>query len=198
MEQQAQLRNNYFAIFLICLAGCDAPVKSVLEQKLLLINSSAGNFRNVNGILFLNNDLFSGTVFTLYPESKDTTSIAGYLNGKEHGVWKFYYKKALLKEKRIFINGKKAGEYTTWWENGNKQQQFIFKDDEYEGPCSEWNSNGILIRAMNYKKGHEEGQQQLFYDNGKIRSNYFIINGRRYGLLGTKNCVNVSDSIFSK
>ena len=28
------------------------------------------------------------------------------------------------------------------------------------------------------------------------KSNYFIKNDRRYGLLGTKNCENVSDSIF--
>ena len=49
---------------------------------------------------------------------------------------------------------------------------------------------------MNYVKGHEEGSQKMYYDNGKIRSNYTIIAGRRYGLLGTKNCVNVADSVF--
>jgi antitoxin component YwqK of YwqJK toxin-antitoxin module len=51
---------------------------------------------------------------------------------------------------------------------------------------------------MNYKKGHEDGQQQWWYDNGKIKANYIIKNGRRYGLRGTKKCINVSDSIFKK
>jgi hypothetical protein len=198
MAQQAQLHNKFLAIILLCIVACKAPVKPVDGPELLFINSAAANFSNVNGVVYLNNHLFSGKVFTLYPNSNDTAAIAGYLNGKEHGVWKKFYANEVLKEKRVFENGKKTGEYITWWESGNKQQQFIFKDDEYEGTCSEWNSNGVLIKAMNYKKGHEEGQQQLFYDNGKIRSNYFIINGRRYGLLGTKNCVNVSDSIFLK
>lgn len=52
------------------------------------------------------------------------------------------------------------------------------------------------MKEMNYKKGFEEGSQKMFYDNGKVKVNYIMINGRRYGLLGTKNCVNVSDSVF--
>jgi antitoxin component YwqK of YwqJK toxin-antitoxin module len=51
---------------------------------------------------------------------------------------------------------------------------------------------------LNYQKGHEEGEQKWWYDNGKIKANYIIKDGRRYGLLGTKNCINVSDSIFKK
>ena len=75
------------------------------------------------------------------------------------------------------------------------QSSFLFKDDEYEGECSEWNEKGILIRRMHYARGHESGAQQQWYDDGSIRSNYVIIKGRRFGLLGTKNCVNVSDSL---
>lgn len=197
MVQPAQLRNNLFIIILICFAGCNTPAKPVLPP-LLMVNNDSGKLSNQNGIVYLNSQLFSGTAFTLFPNSKDTAIIASYLNGKEHGIWKRFYLNGSLKEKRNFENGKKVGEYATWWENGKLQQQFNLQDDEYEGLCKEWNSNGVLIRAMNYKKGHEDGQQQLFYDNGKVRSNYFIVNGRRYGLLGTKNCVNVSDSIFNK
>jgi len=83
----------------------------------------------------------------------------------------------------------------TWWEDGQLQSSFLFKDDEYEGECSEWNDKGILIRRMHYARGHESGAQQQWYDDGSIRSNYVIIKGRRFGLLGTKNCVNVSDSL---
>lgn len=198
MEQLEQLRNRVCAIILIFIAGCTAPAKPVLPASLKTINIDSGKFSNQNGIIFLKNQLFSGTVFSLFPNSNDTAFTAAYLNGKEHGEWVKFYAKGILKEKRHFENGTKAGEYDTWWENGKMQQQYFFKDDEYEGICKEWNSNGILIRVMHYRRGHEEGQQQLFYDNGKIRSNYFIINGRRYGLLGTKNCVNVSDSNINK
>jgi antitoxin component YwqK of YwqJK toxin-antitoxin module len=53
-----------------------------------------------------------------------------------------------------------------------------------------------LVKQMNYLKGHEEGPQKWWYDNGKIKANYIIQDGRRFGLLGTKNCINVTDSIF--
>lgn len=105
------------------------------------------------------------------------------------------YPSGKIRELRYFENGKKVGDYKTWWENGKLQSHYVFKDDEYEGTCREWNENGILIREMNYHKGHETGSQKQWYDDGKVRSNYVIINGRRYGLLGTKNCINVSDSL---
>ena len=49
---------------------------------------------------------------------------------------------------------------------------------------------------MSYYKGYESGGQKVWYPNGLIKSNYIMKNGRRYGLLGTKNCINVKDSII--
>ena len=48
-----------------------------------------------------------------------------------------------------------------------------------------------------YENGYEKGVQKIWWPDGRIKSNYIIKNNRRYGLLGVKNCVNVSDSIFS-
>ena len=55
----------------------------------------------------------------------------------------------------------------------------------------------MLLRVSNYKNGYEHGQQKIWYPDGRIKSNYIIKNGRRYGLLGIKNCINVSDSIIN-
>jgi len=150
----------------------------------------------LNGIVMENNQPFTGTLFTLFPGTVDTAELATYKDGKEHGEWKKYYPSKKIKGKRYFENGQKTGEYLAWWENGNKQLDYVFVDGEYEGACKEWNEKGLLTRHMNYKQGHEEGSQQYWYDNGKIKANYIIKAGRRYGLLGTKNCINVSDSIF--
>ena len=51
-----------------------------------------------------------------------------------------------------------------------------------------------IIKSFNYVNGYENGSQKLWFNNGEVKSNYVIKNNRRYGLLGTKNCVNVSDS----
>ncbi|MBC7616086.1 MAG: toxin-antitoxin system YwqK family antitoxin [Pedobacter sp.] len=178
------------------ISSCNLQEK---EQPLTLkLNSNDSNFRVQNGIIFHEQNLYTGYIFTLFQNQKDTSMIKGFLNGREHGTWKKIYPDGTLQEIRVYRNGKKVEKYNAYWENGTKKLAYSFKNDEYEGICEEWNSGGILIKSMHYSKGYEEGTQKMFFDDGKIRSNYVIVNGRRYGLLGTKNCINVSDSILKK
>jgi antitoxin component YwqK of YwqJK toxin-antitoxin module len=195
MEQQARLRNSTLFILLAIFFGCKTPENPVIHS-LMLLNKNEQQFTMQNGLLLVSKQPYSGTMFTLFAGTTDTAEIENYLNGKEDGEWKKFYPSKKIKEKRYFANGQKTGEYNAWWQNGNKQLQYIFLSGEYEGTCKEWSETGILNKIMNYKAGHEDGPQQWWYDNGKIKANYIIKDGRRYGLLGTKNCINVSDSIF--
>jgi antitoxin component YwqK of YwqJK toxin-antitoxin module len=154
--------------------------------------------RTNRGITYVEDKVFSGTIYTLYPNTSDTAILQTYYEGKENGEWKMFYPNKQLKEIRYFEKGKKIGKYTAWWENGKTKSSIHFNNDEYEGLFREWNLQGQLIKEMNYMNGHEVGNQKVWYDNGKIKTNYTIINGRRYGLLGTKNCINITDSIFAK
>ena len=205
MAHRALLRNNLLLWLLFCIAFFSssnyddtpvviAPLHTIATKK--VNKAEAVNFKIINGILMEGGTPFSGTLFTLFAETYDTSEIANYYNGKEDGEWKKFYPSKKLREKRFFKDGSKTGEYLVWWENGNQQMQYFFVADEYQGICKEWSQTGFLNKIMTYKKGHEDGHQQWWYDNGKIKANYMIIDGRRYGLLGTKNCVNVSDSIF--
>jgi len=146
------------------------------------------------GVTYVNNVPYSGTLFTLL--EKDTLQIEQYVNGKENGIWKEFYPNKIIKSVREYQNGKKTGKYQAWWENGCKKIDFSFKNDEYEGNCTEWNNKGVMTRQMHYQKGYEEGPQKLWYDDGKIKANYVIIKGRRFGLLGSKNCQNEAEKIF--
>lgn len=197
MEHQVQLVNKLLLIILISLVSCNYTDKKTDIPQQQLLNKAEQNFQYANGLLMINNAPYSGKLFTLYPDTKDTAEIAGYINGKEHGGWKKFYPDNKIKEIRYFDNGQKTGEYLAWWPNGTKELQYYFINDEYEGICREWNDAGMITKVLNYKKGHEEGQQQWWYENGKIKANYIIKDGRRFGLLGTKNCINVSDSIFN-
>jgi antitoxin component YwqK of YwqJK toxin-antitoxin module len=111
-------------------------------------------------------------------------------------IQKKYYPNKQLMEYREFRNEMKNGKQIAYWENGKKRFEFVAVDDVYEGELREWDYNGNLFHLAHYKNGQEEGEQKLWYENVKIRANYVILNGRRFGLLGTKNCKNVSDSIF--
>ena len=183
------------ACCLLLFTGCKQPGKQAVEYK--TINAETPGLKAVNGIIYFNDRLFNGTVFSLFPNTSDTAAIMNFHSGNEDGVWKKKYSKNSYEETREFKDGKKIGEYIAWWPNGNKKLQYEFKEGEYEGTCYEWNERGQMTKEANYKAGYEDGLQKIFYDNGKIHSNFVVVNGRRYGLLGTKNCVNVSDSIFN-
>ena len=147
--------------------------------------------------VFLTDEKYSGYVLEYYPENLDTLSIQGYLNGLQSGIGMKWYPNGQLMEERGYLEGAKNGLQTAYWENGAKKFEFIAREDTYEGEFKEWNSEGILIHLAQYENGQEEGPQKLWDDKGKIRANYVIVKGKRYGLLGTKNCKNVSDSIFN-
>ena len=146
--------------------------------------------------VMMNDKKYSGFLYQFQPNNRDTLILKGYYNGLENGISKKWYSNRKLMEERYYLEGKKNGKQIAFWENGNKKFEFTAINDIYEGEMKEWNIDGKLIHLANYRNGQEEGTQKLWYDNGKIRANYVLINGRRYGLLGTKNCRNVSDSIF--
>jgi antitoxin component YwqK of YwqJK toxin-antitoxin module len=200
MVHRALFRNSII-VWMACigLLGCTkSSTESPVTHFDVLLNKDSQQISIEKGLLIINNKPFSGRLFSFFDASKDTAELISYVNGKENGEWKKFYPSGNIKEKRFFEHGQKTGEYMAWWENGNEQLHYFFEADEYEGTCKEWNVEGKLVKVMNYKRGHEEGHQQWWYDNGKVKANYIIKEGRRYGLLGTKNCINVSDSVFNK
>jgi antitoxin component YwqK of YwqJK toxin-antitoxin module len=168
------------------------------EKKSRWYNEQSITLQNVNGIHMLGNAPFTGTVYSLTPETKDTIAVGSFLNGLEDGEWRQYFSNRQLMERRYYTGGKKTGQYEGWWPNGTRRLLYHFRNGEYHDNCSDWNDKGTLVKSMNYAYGYESGLQQQFYDNGKVKANYVMIDGRRYGLLGTKNCVNVTDSVFKK
>lgn len=178
-------------ILLVC--SCNRPKESIPNTYLL---RSAAGISVKNDIVFLDNKKYSGFLLEISP-THDTLSAEGYINGMLSGVCKKWYPNNRLKEEREYIDGKKNGRQVAYWENGRKRFEFTAKNDAYEGEFKEWGEDGHLFHLANYVNGQEEGAQKMWYNNGKIRANYVIIKGKRYGLLGTKNCKNVSDSVFS-
>jgi len=162
------------------------------KEKIRTISVDNAQISFENTGVFYQGKPFSGKLFRLDPQTQDTLKIESYARGNRHGNWIQYFTGHVLKEIRTFDQGKKVGAFVQYFPTGKKQQAYHFQNDEYQGVASEWNESGVLIREMHYVAGHEEGSQKLFYDNGQVRANYVMKSGRRFGLLGTKNCVNVS------
>ena len=205
-ELQVPLHNKMNRLFLflvsIVLYACtwgikkSDAIKNYNQVPIVYVLATDSLFTNKQDTVLYKGEKFSGILYQLY-QADDTMFIIPFLNGLQQGIAKKWYPQKQLAEEREYSKGKKAGIHKGWWENGKQKFMFDVSDDEYTGEFKEWNRDGFLVKIFNYKNGQEEGSQQWYYDNGKIKSNYVIIAGRRYGLLGTKNCVNVSDSIFN-
>ncbi|MGC4022562.1 MAG: hypothetical protein QM734_11755 [Cyclobacteriaceae bacterium] len=155
------------------------------------VNLSDGKIKTQQGVTSLNDKLFSGWTYELFP-SGDTLSLTPYLNGKEEGISRQWYANKQLKERRFFHEGKKEGEHIGWYENGFLKFIYNYKNDVYHGHVKEWQSNKIMYRDFNYIDGYEFGLQKMWESDGRLKANYEVRNGRKYGLTGSKNCMSAS------
>lgn len=147
--------------------------------------------------VFYKNKFFTGFRYKL-SATGDTAFIQSYFNGVEEGTQKKWYPGGRLAEERFYINGKKQGSHKAWWPDGKPKYSFQALDDKYEGEFSSWYPSGLLEKQFHYVNGQEEGSQRLWWDNGTVRANYVIRQGKKYGLIGLKTCINPYDSIVKK
>jgi antitoxin component YwqK of YwqJK toxin-antitoxin module len=174
---------------------CDIHLKTVKKVPLNYVNVDSWNFKNVTDTIYYNNKPFSGIQFSLYP-SGDTAFVKPCYAGLQEGITKTWHANKQLADERLYISGRKEGIHKGWWPDGKLKFTYEFDNDEFNGTNKEWYNNRMIFREFNMVKGYEEGSQKMWWINGKTRTNYVIKNGRRYGLLGTKNCINVADSVF--
>ncbi len=161
------------------------------------LNESDKNFSKHQDTIFYKQQFFTGYRVALYPNG-DTAVLQSYFNGVEEGYQKKWYPNHQLQEERFYINGKKEGFHKGWWPNGKEKILFEANGDKYEGEFKEWYSSGLLQKCFHYKNGQEEGSERLWWDNGSVRANYVIREGKKYGLIGLKTCINPYDSIIKK
>ena len=191
MELQAPLRNNLFFI-LVVLYSCSPEQTSTRY-----VNRDNSKIKTDEGVQFVNDSIFTGILFSLYANGKDTIEFTCYKNGREHGLAVQRYPNGQLQSRRYYKNGNKSGKLEAFWENGAKRLEYYFEDGEYEGCGNEWASNGVLVKKLNYRNGQQEGLQQLWTANGELWANYEVRNGRNYGITGVKSCATLwkNDSV---
>ncbi len=196
-------RLSYFlAVVLISIVSCHKKEDNTLmkvdaEVPAVYTDAQNGDFSKNQDTLFYNNNYFSGHAFHLYP-NLDTAFDISFLNGVQEGVTKKWYPNGQAAEERWYIRGKKEGIHKAWWENGNPKFVFDVTDDAYCGELKEWYNTGQLAKDFHYVKGQEEGSQKLWWADGRMRANYVVRKGKKYGSIGVKLCLNPNDSIYKK
>ena len=195
-------------VFLFILAACTgkkldvtvAPKREIKIAKTVpanYVNAADKNFNNHQDTVYYGKHFFTGYRYGLYANG-DTAVLQSYFNGVEEGFQRKWYPGKLLSDERFYINGKKEGIHQCWWPDGKQKMYYVAYNDEYSGEFKEWYFTGLLGKDFHYVNGQEEGSEKLWWDNGTIRANYVIRNGKKYGLLGLKTCMNPYDSIRKK
>jgi antitoxin component YwqK of YwqJK toxin-antitoxin module len=180
----------------------DVPVASAtLQTEIILPNrylKSKDPFISLHqDTLYYQDKKYSGYIYDHF-ENGDTAYVGSYLNGIEEGFFKKWYRTNQLAEYRTYHEGKKVGKHVGFWEDGQPKFEFNFIAGELHGESNEWYRNGQAYKVFHYKMGYENGSQKMWWENGIIRANYVVKQGRRYGLIGLKLCMNPQDSIDFK
>ena len=133
--------------------------------------------------------LYSGFVVEKYPNGQ-LAAKNGFVNGKLEGMQLKWYPDGSKMEARAYTANRKDGKHLAWWPNGKRKFLYLIENDTPVGVHYEWYEDGKLYALNSYnKEGQPEGKQQMCYDNGQIKSNYVIKEGRRFGFLGAKGCM---------
>ena len=82
--RQVRFRANGWLLLLLFLTACSSPKQPI---DAVLLNRDDSRLRLVNGLLYAADKPVTGTVFSLFPATTDTSEQAGYLDGREHGIW---------------------------------------------------------------------------------------------------------------
>lgn len=189
-----------FVSIIIC--GCNAPQEKYLPVQEFRLAKTLPAIYNIatdtlfgtkQDTVFYDGKYYTGYQFTTNKKG-DTTLLHGYFNGVQEGIQKKWYSKESPAEERLYINGKKEGIQKGWWVNGKPKFNYAAYNNEYNGEFIEWYETGLLAKQFHYENGQEEGSQRLWWDNQTVRANYVIKNGKKYGLIGLKICVNPYDS----
>ena len=197
MRKGFQISILLLALLIQC--GCRQRVSSSKTEintviPNIVIASTDVKFKFHQDTLYYDKKKYNGYIFNEYQKG-DTAFFIGYLNGLEEGTSKKWYSNKQLSEQRIYHRGKKTGIHKGYWENGNPKFEYHFLDGEHQGIAKEWYENGQEFKIFHYQMGYEEGSQKAWWENGVIRANYVVKNGRRYGLIGLKLCMNPEDSV---
>ena len=181
---------------ILFLSSCYSSEQEPTEQagtitiKEFIVSENDPEVSRVDGVVFYKGQVFDG--FLVDSSGKSLIAKQGYADGLREGEGKKYFEDGSVMEQRSYHLGKKQGIHKVYWANGNLKMRMPFNEEgTFEGKVEKWYESGAPYMMQNYLNGQEEGMQRLWEEDGKLVSNYYVRNGRRFGKIGIKKCYEV-------
>ena len=103
-----------------------------------------------DGITTQNGILFDGKCKTVFKDGS-TKSLQEYINGKDHGNWKFFFENGQVETNGYFINGLRDSIWTYYYKNGIKKQISNYKMGKRNGDWINYSKNGEITLKVIYE-----------------------------------------------
>jgi antitoxin component YwqK of YwqJK toxin-antitoxin module len=158
----------------------------------LIVASHREGLTRSAGKLWLGGQVLTGTLEERYP-SGALRSRTVYSDGLRHGVMRRWHADGRVAALRAYRQGIKIGRHQAWWDNGQPRLDVRFVAGLAHGNHRSWYRHGQPHEQRSYQNGAESGAQRSFAADGRMRANYVVRDGRRYGLLGARLCFTVRD-----
>jgi len=124
-----------------------------------------------------------------------------YNIGRPDGLWKWYYENGALLREEEYFQGQRDGIYTEYsangeiiaqgqYSDGERNSEWKFKSGDFteegkyisgleDGVWKSYYTNGKLKFKGNFVQGNPDGQQTIFYEDGKVKEEQYYQMGIR-------------------
>lgn len=206
LKDTLHIRYFFLLAVILCFSHCTANKEDSQTSPAVIgadtvsipldtIITTSSKLKLDNGIYYFNNNVYSGYIKGLYPDSS-VQFIGACYNGMQHGRSVSYYAGGKLRDIRMYRANKSYGKQIGYWENGNQKFEFIYVNDKREGTNKQWYESGQPYAFLSFKDDREDGMQQAWRENGKPYINYEVKDGFRYGLQKANLCYTLKDEKF--
>jgi antitoxin component YwqK of YwqJK toxin-antitoxin module len=109
-----------------------------------------------------------------------------YKDGLLDGIYKEYWEDGTLMTQSNYVNGKLEGKFRSWFESGVLESELEYVNGQLNGEGIEYHDTNdrtkkIIWRRVNYINDKTEGDFEMFYEDGTIRTEKHYKNGNLYG-----------------
>jgi len=158
----------------LVLGGCGEKHEGVNLEELEIIGDA------LNEIAYHKGSPYTGKRYGLHLNGQKSME-GNYKDGKEDGLWVWWYKNGQKSMEGNYKNGKAVGLHVNWYENGQKAMEQNFIEDEGENfPIPDglevwWYENGQKKLEQKWKEGNiVKGSSKFWNSKGdEISSSKF-------------------------
>jgi MORN repeat variant len=177
-------RRTCLCLLLMMLSLTLAPGLAVADAPL---RSDDVRISRAGPLWLLDGKPFSGQLQRV--DSDGAVALLPLDTGLLHGELVSRYRDGSLRGRGHYVRGQAHGLQRAWWPNGQLQSEQFFAGDRPHGSLRTWYASGQRYQEHHYVQGQESGPQRVWFEDQKLRANYEVRNGRRYGSIGMMNCV---------